>query len=135
MAHSTNTVEDYSVVALLIVLALLTVLIKLFSKPRQSHTRQSHTRQSHTRQSHTRQSHTRQSHTRQSHTTQEDWSRSSSTSHSYIFSPGTPLTPSRLRKISLLSSISTTVSLGDRFTINSVGEDGQDIIFQGYYNN
>ena len=62
---------------------------------------------------------------------QTNWEGSSSTSLSHPFSTGTPLTPSGLRKMSLLSSISMTVPIGEDFTINSVSKDGQDHLFQG----
>jgi len=48
----------------------------------------------------------------------ESWSRSST--HSRVYSPGPPLTPTELRKMSLLSSLSVTVPLGQDFTFRSV---------------
>ena len=50
-----------------------------------------------------------------------------------MFSAGTPLTPSGLRKMSLLSSISTTVQLGEDFDINTVSKDIQDHLVHGCF--
>ena len=52
------------------------------------------------------------------------WSYSSSTSETRTYSPGPPLTPMELRKMSLLSSISVTIPLDQDFNVRAVSPTG-----------
>ena len=55
---------------------------------------------------------------------QDDWSYSSSASDTRTYSPGPPLTPMDLRKMSLLSSISVTIPLDRDYNIRAVSPAG-----------
>ena len=50
---------------------------------------------------------------------------SSSASDIHTYSPGTPLTPMELRKMSLLSSISVTIPLDQDYNIIAVSPTGR----------
>ena len=52
------------------------------------------------------------------------WSHSSSASDTRTYSPGPPLTPTELRKMSLLSSISVTIPLDQDFNVRAVSPTG-----------
>ena len=52
------------------------------------------------------------------------WSYSSTASDTRTYSPGPPLTPMELRKMSLLSSISVTIPLDQDYNIRAVSPTG-----------
>ena len=52
------------------------------------------------------------------------WSYSSTASDTRTYSPGPPLTPMELRKMSLLSSISVTIPLDQDYNIRAVSQTG-----------
>ena len=52
------------------------------------------------------------------------WSHSSISSDTRTYSPGPPLTPMELRKMSLLSSISVTIPLDQDFSVRAVSPTG-----------